>query len=150
MLFRKKFWGDKPKDKSVIGAGGVVISDLDERGAEVLDPTPMSPPIGFRQTPSMMELVRQMVQSERLKAAAQAEGFETFEESEDFDVDDDFDPSTPFENDFDPPIAELKAALEDEKKARAAAPVPKATPGAEGSPPEPLKTAPQPPEAENQ
>jgi len=38
-------------------------------------------------------------------------GAETFEESEDFDVDDDIpDPTTPYEADFDPPISELVEA----------------------------------------
>lgn len=50
-----------------------------------------------------------MVRSERLAAEAAAAGYESFEEADDFEVGDDFDPSSPYETDFDPtPVAELR------------------------------------------
>lgn len=84
---------------------------LDEFGKFEPDGTPMAPPIGYKKQPSMVEIVRNMVRSERLAADLAAAGHETFEESDDFDVPDDPpDMRSPFENDFDPPISELVAA----------------------------------------
>ncbi|UYD39222.1 MAG: hypothetical protein [Wigfec virus K19_160] len=91
---------------------------LDENGAEVLDPTPIAPPVGYRRQPSLAEQIREMVRSERLALEAAAMGAETFEESEDFDVEDDYDPSTPFENDFDPPISEIREEVERVRQAQ--------------------------------
>jgi len=142
MVFRVKFWGTGPKSKAIVDPDGTIISDLDERGAEVLDKTPIAPPIGYNKTKSMMEIVREMVVSEKLAMDARSAGYETFEESEDFDVDDDFDPSTPYENDFDPTIPELRAALEEEKgRGAKAPPVPAspATPEPKAPSQEPLK-----------
>lgn len=45
-----------------------------------------------------------MVVSEKLRMEALAAGQETFEEADDFDVDDDFDPTSPYEVNFDPPL----------------------------------------------
>lgn len=94
---------------------------IDEHGNFVVDSTPMAPPIGYKKQPSMVEMVREMIRSERLKAEAEAAGHESFEDSEDFDIEDD--PEllrTPFENDFDPPLQELLRAGQEEvqKKAR--------------------------------
>lgn len=80
-------------------------------GTVKFDPTPIAPPIGYKKQPSMVEIVREMVRGERLAQAAREGGHETFEESEDFDVDDE--PSqlrSEWENDFDPPLAELLKA----------------------------------------
>ena len=33
----------------------------DERGAEVLDPTPIAPPVGYKRQPSMVEHIAAMV-----------------------------------------------------------------------------------------
>lgn len=81
---------------------------LDEHGNFVVDATPLAPPIGYKKQPSMVELVREMVRSERLKAEAEANGHESFEEAEDFDIEDDPDMMrSPWENDFDPPLREI-------------------------------------------
>lgn len=69
-------------------------------GAEVLDPTPMAPPIGYIKQPSLADTIRDMVRSERLKAEAEAAGYGSFEDEDDFDVGDDFDPTSPYEDDF--------------------------------------------------
>lgn len=76
-------------------------------GTPVLDPVPLAPPIGYKKHPSMVEIVRDMVRSERLAQAARDAGAETLEEAEDFDVEDDYDLHSPWENDFDPPLVEL-------------------------------------------
>lgn len=73
-------------------------------GALIPDPTPIAPPVGYVRQPSITERIRDMVRSERLRAEVEAAGAETFEESEDFDVGDDFDPQSPYEEIFDPPI----------------------------------------------
>lgn len=76
---------------------------LDEFGRELVDPTPMAPPVGFKAQPSMFETMRAMVRSASLAAAAAAEGMDSFEDANDFDVpDDDFDPRSPWEEQFDP------------------------------------------------
>lgn len=91
-------------------------------GSEVLDPTPMAPPIGYVKQPSMVEIVRNMVRSEKLALAAAEAGMETFEESEDFDVGDEAeDLLSGFENEFDPPISEVREAVEQARREREAA-----------------------------
>lgn len=92
-------------------------------GSEILSSIPMAPPVGYKRQPTMVEHIRDMVRSERLRQEAEAAGMETFEESEDFDVDeDDPDPHSQWENEFDPPISELREAVEAEKKKSATPP----------------------------
>lgn len=100
---------------------------LREDGTEVLDGTPVAPPIGYRPQPSLASQIRMMVRSEQLRMEAEKAGMETFEEADDFDVGDDFDPTSPYENDFDPPIREVFAEVEAERKKQAPSPEPNAT-----------------------
>ena len=83
---------------------GVVTHTLNSNGHELVDDTPMSPPIGYRPTPSMIDHIRNMVRSELLRREAEEAGFETFEEADDFEVGDDYDPTSPYEETFEPPI----------------------------------------------
>lgn len=88
---------------------------LNDSGQLVPDSRPLAPPVGYKKTPSMVEIVRDMVRGERLAAEARAAGHETFEEAEDFDVGDD--PEllrSPFENDHDPPLSEVLQAGREE------------------------------------
>jgi len=39
-------------------------------GHPFMDSTPIAPPIGYKKTPSMVELVREMVRSEKLRQEA--------------------------------------------------------------------------------
>lgn len=97
------------------------------------DPTPMAPPVGFKRQPSMVEIVRDMVRSEALRAEVLAAGAESFEDADDFDVGDEPDQlHSPFENDFDPPIRELVKVGEEEVKKKGSK-----------KPPAPAKPAPQ-------
>lgn len=74
---------------------------LDAKRREKPDPLPVSPPLGYKKTPSLSEQIRDMVRSEKLRQAAEEAGVETFEEADDFDIPDDpVDPSTPYEADF--------------------------------------------------
>lgn len=114
----RKYLNTAPKERIVLDEDGAIISELDGHGREVLDPTPMAPPIGYtRQVPLHLQ-IREMVRSEALRQAAEAEGMESFEEADDFDVDDDFDPRTPFENEFDPSLREIREDVEQELQAR--------------------------------
>jgi len=73
----------------------------DEFGRELPDTTPVARPAGFRPPPTLTEQIRRMVRGELSQQAAAA-GQETFEEADDFDVDDDPpDPTTPWELTFD-------------------------------------------------
>lgn len=113
---RRKYLSFIPKDRSVIDPeSGEVISSLDQEGREVLDTTPIAPPIGFKEQPSMVEYVRDLIRSEKLRMEAEEAGYETFEESEDFDVDDDVGIFSQWENDYDPPISELQEAVSQER-----------------------------------
>lgn len=103
---------------------------LDDLGREIPDPRPMQPPVGYKKQPSMFELIREATAREVALYAAGREP-ETFEEADDFDVDDDVDPHSPWENDFDPPWSEVKQAIQAERDRVAAQ-----------SPPEPKPTVP--------
>jgi len=92
---------------------------LDEHGKEIVSPLPMQPPLGYKRQDPLAIRIREMIIGEKLRQAAIDAGMETFEEADDFDVDDDFDPSTPYENDFDPPLKELKKELEEIANAKA-------------------------------
>lgn len=59
-----------------------------EKGEEILDPTPVAMPVGFHRPPSLAEQVRRLVRTEFSRQAA-ALGEETFEEADDFDCGDD-------------------------------------------------------------
>lgn len=102
---------------------------LDVRGRLIADSTPIAPPIGYKRQPTMVEIVRDAVRSEHLRQAALDAGMETFEESEDFDVPDEQELHSPWENDFDPPIAELTAAGQAEVDRKKAAVPPADGPG---------------------
>lgn len=75
----------------------------DEKGREIPDPTPVAIPAGFKKPETMAELVRSLTRSTALELLAAEQDIDTFEEAEDFDIDDDsFDPNSPFEEIFDP------------------------------------------------
>lgn len=97
----------------------LISKGLNPDGTPVLDPRPLAPPIGYKRQPTMVELIRDMVRSEKLAQEAAAAGAETFEESEDFDIDDEPGYATsPWVNDFDPSVGDLASALDQEKAER--------------------------------
>lgn len=74
---------------------------LDAAGNEVPDNTPLSIPAGFKRPEKLEDQIRRLIRN--AVADADRDKLETFEESEDFDIDDDmFDPSSPYEEVFDP------------------------------------------------
>lgn len=133
--------------KSILGAISEVVRGVKgskERKYETPDPTPMAPPIGYKKQPSMVDHIRQMVRSEQLRAHADSLGMETFEEADDFDVGDDYEPNSPYENDFEPPVRSLQEqALAAQQAPPATVPV-NPSPGSPPTPPPPA----EPPQAQ--
>lgn len=75
---------------------------LDEQGREIPDPKPVAIPAGFRVPESLEARIARLIRKDISDKAAM-QGMETFEEAEDFDIEDDmFDPSSPYEEVFDP------------------------------------------------
>lgn len=70
-------------------------------GVELPNPVPMEPPLGFVEHVPLHEQIRAMVRAQ-MSEQAREQGDESFEEADDFEVGDDFDPSTPYEDVFDP------------------------------------------------
>lgn len=89
----------------------------DAKGLYYPDPTPIAPPVGYTRSPTIAEQIRTMVRSEQLKHHADASGMDTFEEADDFNVGDDYDPRSPweeqFEGQFDLPITNQEPVARD-------------------------------------
>lgn len=89
---------------------------------EEVDGTPLAPPIGYKRQPSIFDHVRELVAGESLRQAAMRAGAETFEEADDFEIGDDYDPSSPYEMQHEGlSIAELRDRLAQAEAAEAAA-----------------------------
>lgn len=89
------------------------LGKLTNDGREIVDGTPIAPPLGFIKQPSLHELMRAMV-IEHAAARARGQEVETFEDADDFDMDDDDEPSrhSPYEANFDPIGEADRAALQ--------------------------------------
>lgn len=75
----------------------------DKYGREIPDPVPMAPPVGYTPPFSMVAHLKEIVRRELSEVAASQE-LETYEDADDFDIEDDpIDPHTPYEAVFDPP-----------------------------------------------
>ena len=111
----------------------------DKEGKQVPDGTPMAPPVGYTEPPSMVQIVRDMVQSEGLRKAMMDQGMETLEEADDFMVGDDQDELySGYENDLDVPISELlEAGREEILRRRAEESASNGEPTPPAAPPEP-------------
>lgn len=79
-----------------------------EEGLEVLDPNPMQPPLGYKRTLSLHEQIAQQVRIAKLQLLDDMNLEETDEEADDFEVGDDYEPLSPYENDHIPSVKELK------------------------------------------
>jgi len=110
---------------------------LNVMGQEVPDPTVIEPPLGYVPQPDLMEQMRAMVRNELSRIAEQQE-FESFEEADDFDIDDDpVDYSSPYELYFDPEEGQPPGPIEP-------APEPVKAGGGGGEPPPESPQAPPP------
>jgi len=79
-----------------------------EKGEEILDPTPMQPPLGYKKSLSLSEQIAQQVRISLIKRLEDEMEPETDEEADDFVVGDDYEPLSKYENDHVPTIGELK------------------------------------------
>jgi len=87
------------------------------QGQELMDPTPMQPPMGYRKTPTLSEQIAQQVRQMKLELLQNDSIGETEEDADDFEIGDDFEPLSPHENDHIPSIKVLKQqALEINKR----------------------------------
>lgn len=77
-----------------------IIRKQTEDGKEIVDNKPLAIPAGFRRPPTLQEQVARLVERD-ISARAAAVGEESWEEANDFDIDEDFDPSTPWESIYD-------------------------------------------------
>lgn len=114
-----------------------------------VDSTPVAPPVGYQRSVPLHLQIREMVRSEALRQAAESADMETFEEADDFDIEDDpIDPKSPYENDFDPDIRELLTEGQKAIQARSEKPAERTaspSPGNEPSgSPDPLTATPLP------
>lgn len=101
---------------------------LNKAGQEILDPRPAAPALGKKPEMHIRDYIRSLVMSEKLRQDLEAQGVETFEEANDFEVGEDYFPDSEYENDLEPSIAELirtgnaslsaKARAEEVRKAR--------------------------------
>ena len=78
---------------------------LNDSGYETLDPTPVEIPTGFRKPELLAETIQRLIRND-VSQIADKEGYDTFEEADDFHIEDDDsnDPSTVYETVFDPVI----------------------------------------------
>lgn len=109
---------------------------FDPYGREILNPTPMQPPLGYKPVPSLAEQVRQQIRAYKHLDDNEPE---TEEEADDFEIEDDPMPPSRWENDLIPSIKETRArlrALEAQSKLYAKP---------EAPPPEAAAQPPQPP-----
>lgn len=75
-------------------------STINPDGREVLDPTPVEIPLGYQRPATLQEQIARLMAAEDFKRAMRARGQETFEEANDFEVGDDYDPKSPWEEEF--------------------------------------------------
>lgn len=88
----------------------------DDNGYEIPDPTPIAPPVGYKEQPTLREQMRAMIAEHQHQI--EMAGYESEEEANDFDVGDDFEPTSGAELDFN--AAETYAALKARESADAA------------------------------
>lgn len=80
---------------------------LNKAGQEIPDPRPAAPALGRKPEMHIRDYIRTLVKSERLQQDLDAQGVESFEEANDFEVGDDYFPDSQYENDLEPSVAEL-------------------------------------------
>lgn len=80
---------------------------LTKSGQEIPDPRPAAPALGRKPETNIRDYIKTLVHNERLQQELDAQGAETFEEANDFEVGDDYFPDSEYENDLEPSVAEL-------------------------------------------
>lgn len=96
--------------QSILTKFGHLVKRLKSR-YEVNSGVPLAPPLGLHKSPSMVDIIMEQRRQlrEEFTAYARDKGYETFDEAEDFDIDDDMHhPTTPWENEFEPDVNALR------------------------------------------
>lgn len=112
------------------------MAKLDEKGHEILDPTPVAKPVRALRRPSTLDEIRHYIGI--VNREAEEQGQESFEEADDFEVGDDYDPTSPWEMTIDQEQqwAEFRAYLRERKaQAEAGRRAGQAPPAAAAAPP---------------
>lgn len=95
---------------------------------EYPDPVPLAPPVNLRVPSGMRQLVQEMIRQE-MSQLAELHEMETFEEADDFEIEDDpLDPLTPYEKVFDPKDADKAPRVGGEGASAAPGAAPSAAP----------------------
>lgn len=90
------------------------MAKLDENGHEILDDTPVSIPVKFLRAETLTDQVRAVIRNEASRAASVA-GYETFEEADDFFIEDEYDPRSPHEMTIDQELEGYGEATRDDR-----------------------------------
>lgn len=115
-------------------------------GREILDPNPLQPAAGIKPPPSLLSQMQTQI---RIAKMAELDALvETEEEADDFEIPDDpADPTTRWENDFEPSLREMRLNRENIERqlaaAEAAAPSLHSAPQGQSAPAQPGATPPQ-------
>jgi len=99
---------DTTKESGVHKAAKYSPDKHNEDGGEILDPTPMQPPLGYKKSLTLTEQIAQQVRIAQLKILEDQMLEETEEDADDFEVGEDFEPLSKHENDHMPTLANLK------------------------------------------
>lgn len=86
------------------------MKTFDEYGREIPDPRPVEIPDNYKRPPTLREQIQQAIRQEFSRVAAQ-HGAETFEEADDFDIEDD-EPRSQWELDDDQYSARFEEAAD--------------------------------------
>lgn len=98
------------KEKDLLAEHLRGLSGYNEKGEEIPDPRPVALPVGFERPRSLQETMRYLLRQEEFRRAAAKHELESFEEADDFDIEDDDDGSvlanmaknSPYESHHDP------------------------------------------------
>lgn len=96
-----------PEDRQIDPRLGRSVLDKHGREDHSQSGGPLAIAVRMVQRDNLGDRVRELIKSEKLALQAAMEGYETFEEADDFDVGDEtFDPQTPYEEVFEGSIKE--------------------------------------------
>lgn len=79
---------------------------LDHHGHERGSDKPIAMPTGMKRPETLQEQISRLVRSEHFNRAMGQPDHETYDEADDFDVGEDYDPLSPYEQVFDPILQE--------------------------------------------
>lgn len=103
--------------------GGLNMKTFNEFGEEICNSEPMAIPLKFQRPTTIQEDIKRFIRAE-LSQQAEANSYETFEESDDFEVEDDIDFYSPYEfNEAEPMEFERGTGVNDARDASTDPPV---------------------------